>query len=66
MVTIEFTDEELVALRMLLHRAVLHSGMDVAETAVFLTKKIMGASRDAGSIKRNGKEPPALNDRAII
>ena len=30
---IEATEQEIVALRQMLHRAVLHSGMDVAEAA---------------------------------
>jgi hypothetical protein len=40
MITIEATEEELLALRQLLHRAVLHSGMQAAEAAVHWSNKI--------------------------
>lgn len=45
MITVEFTEQEIAALRQLLHRAVLHSGMDVAEAAVMITQKLVAATR---------------------
>jgi len=44
MKTIEFTDEEINALVALLDIAVKAGGINVAEAAVFLTKKLKGAS----------------------
>jgi len=44
MKTIEFTDEEINALVALLDIAVKAGGINVAEAAVYLTKKIKGAS----------------------
>lgn len=41
MPTIEATHEEIMALRQLLHRAVLHSGMDAAEAAAHWNRKLM-------------------------
>ena len=41
---IEFTDEEINALVALLDIAVKAGGINVAEAAVYLTKKIRGAS----------------------
>ena len=38
---IEATEQEIVALRQMLHRAVLHSGMDVAEAAAHWNRKLI-------------------------
>jgi hypothetical protein len=35
-----FTEQELLALKRLIHLAVLHSGMEVAEMAVVLNRKV--------------------------
>lgn len=43
MVELKLTVQEAAALQQLLHRAVLHSGMEVAETAVYLSARIKQA-----------------------
>jgi hypothetical protein len=43
MITVEATSEELAVLRQLLHRAVLHSGMQAASAAVHWAAKIDAA-----------------------
>jgi hypothetical protein len=40
MIIVQFTEQEIAALRELIHRACLHSGMQVAEAAVTLTTKL--------------------------
>jgi hypothetical protein len=42
---IEATDEEVAALHQLLHRAVLHSGMDAAEAACLWKQKLIRAAQ---------------------
>lgn len=44
MITIHATPDEVAALHQLLHRAVLHSGMDVAEAALHWKQKLIVAS----------------------
>ena len=51
MITITLTLEEVVALRQLLHRAVLHSGMDAAQAACHFNQKL----NEAVPVKANGK-----------
>jgi hypothetical protein len=59
MITIETTEEEVLALRQLLHRAVLHSGLEVAEVAAFWNRKLMAvqAQKDNGADKAAGGRP---------
>jgi hypothetical protein len=63
--TIEATEQEITALRQLLHRAVLHSGMDVAEAATHWNRKLMTATQlpptrtnGAGAEKPETIDPP--------
>ena len=44
--TIEATDEEIAALHQLLHRAVLHSGMEVAEAALHWKRKLLAVTQE--------------------
>ena len=55
MMIIEATEEEIIALRQLLHRAVLHSGMEVAEAAAFWNRKLMAVQ----AAKSNGADKGA-------
>jgi hypothetical protein len=59
MMIIEATEEEIIALRQLLHRAVLHSGMEVAEAAAFWNRKLMAvqAQKGNGADKAAGGRP---------
>lgn len=57
MITIETTEEEVLALRQLLHRAVLHSGLEVAEVAAFWNRKLMAVQAEAQ--KGNGADKAA-------
>jgi hypothetical protein len=57
--TLTATDAELVVLLQLLHRAVLHSGMDVADAAVFWKAKVTAARTSLGSTKANGADAHA-------
>jgi len=52
MITIVGTPEEFNALKQLLHRAVLHSGMEAADAAVFWNRKIQAA--EVAAKKLNG------------
>ena len=47
-ITITFTEGEAVALVQLIHLAVQARGLDVADAAVFLRKKITEAAQSAG------------------
>lgn len=64
MITIEANAEEVAALRQLLHRAVLHSGMQAAEAAVHWSNKIAAAEAAAAprseDRKGNGISVPAM------
>jgi hypothetical protein len=55
MITIETTPEELAALRQLLHRAVLHSGMQAAEAAVHWANKIAAAENACVEQAKDGR-----------
>ena len=44
--TIEATDDEITVLRQLIHRAVLHSGMDAAEMAIHWNRKLLVAMQE--------------------
>jgi hypothetical protein len=55
-VTIQATQEELLALRQLLHRAVLHSGMQAAEAAVHWHNKLNMAEQ--ASMQVSVQAPP--------
>ena len=56
---IETNDAEVAALRQLLHRAVLHSGMDVAEAALYWNKKLSEA-QDAWQRNANAVHADAV------
>jgi len=60
MLTVTGTQDEFNALKQLLHRAVLHSGMDAAEAAVFWTRKIQAA--EIAAKKLNGTGVPITSD----
>lgn len=53
------TDQEIATLRVLIHRAVLHDGMDVAEAAVMWGHKLKVA-------EAAGDEPPPLDKIGAI
>ncbi len=53
MITLTLTEQEVIALRQLLHRALLHSGMDVAEAATHFNRRLSEAVPDA---KPNGHD----------
>ncbi len=60
---IEASQEEITALRQLLHRACLHSGMDVAEVAVYWNNKLIAALQQTeekpdGKVETNGSALP--------
>ena len=66
--TIEATDEEIAALIQLIHRAVLHSGMDAAEAAVHWRRKLTEAVQapPKGLNGQQNLQPPTqdlANDR---
>ena len=55
MFIIEATKEEIDVLRQMLHRACLHSGMDVAEAAAHWNRKLVAASMPMPPEKANGQ-----------
>lgn len=63
-ITVQFTEEELQAQLQLNHRALLHSGADVADAAVHLKNKYMEASLRARVSMGNGaaKDAPAVGE----
>jgi hypothetical protein len=54
--TLEFTQEEVAALRQLLHRALLHSGMDVLQAVGHFENKLREAEQAS---------PPRANGGAV-
>ena len=60
MITIETTEEEIIALRQLLHRAVLHSGMEVAEAAAFWNRKLMAVRWKSNGADKGAPPRPEL------
>ena len=54
MLTVTGTLEEFNALRQLIHRAVLHSGMEAADAAVFWNRKIQAAEVAAKKLNSTG------------
>jgi len=59
MITVPATPEELAALKQLLHRAVLHSGMEAADAAVHWMRKIQAAEVNASTgLSLKPSEPP--------
>ena len=62
MPTIEATDEEVAVLHQLLHRAVLHSGMEAAEAACLWKRKLIAAAQQDN--KANGKTEMTVENHA--
>ncbi len=49
---VDFTEQEIAILRHLLHRACLQGGMEVAEAAVVISKKLQAAQKQQPVISR--------------
>ncbi len=62
-ITVTFTEGEAVALVQLIHLAVQHRGLDVADAAVFLRKKITEAAQGAGVANGMFQSLPQTIDR---
>ncbi len=56
MIQVQFSPEEIAGLKEIINRGVLHSGMQVAEAAVVLTRKIDDATRAAQVEAQKSKE----------
>ena len=64
MITITGTPEEFIALKQLLHRAVLHSGLEAADAAVYWMHKIVEAEQQHVARKGNGAAREQIEAKA--